>query len=215
MTRRGDDTFRALGEALDARLGEIMGELGRAIEEAADRGEHLRPQAFMRERSFRTPRGHLQAGMNVRVGGLAVGPGARADAGEDPASDRAVARPRNRHRAATARTADDAAAAGACGSDPKAQAPVASTAEETLLPVAATILEAEGIWTLVADLPGVGQDGLTIRQGEDGDVLVIEASGQRRRYAGRFELPRGLSVAALSIRIVNGILELRGEVARP
>lgn len=215
MTRRGNGTFRALGEELDARLGEIMGELGRAIEEATGRADGLRPGEFSHERRIGTPSGSLQAGVRVRVGGLAAGAAGAGEAGgEDAAAFRPVARRRSADDATAGRDMGEEATGGSASRaavPPRAEAAPDTTPQ----PVDATILEVDGTWTLVADLPGVGPGDVRLAAGDGEGDLVIEAHGRRRRYAGRFALPVGLCVEALTMSLVNGVLELRGEVPSP
>ncbi len=225
MTRRGEGPFRALGEELDARLGEIMGELGRVIEEAADGTDAWQQGEFTRERTISTPRGNLQAGIRLRVGSLATDRNgtdeARAGGGEkadNAAPRRPVRRPRG---TGLPKAPGDAAGNGdpslsglalAESGDP---ASAATDDAQAPWPVEATILDVDGRWTLVADLPGVGPEGVTIAEGEGGRGLLVEAQGRRRRYAGRFDLPPGLRAAGLSMSLVNGVLELHGEVPKP
>lgn len=225
MTRRGDRPFRALGEELDARLGEIMGELGRVIEEAAGGTDAWRQGEFTRERSISTPRGHLQAGIRLRVGGLSAARGATDEDSTGDGNETADTAPRRPVRWARGPGRPEDPSDGAGNGAPsisglaraESDAPASAATDDAQAPwpVEATILEVDGRWTLVADLPGVGPEGVTIAEGEGGRGLVVEAQGRRRRYAGRFDLPPGLRAAGLSMSMVNGVLELHGEVPKP
>ncbi|MBF9029976.1 Hsp20/alpha crystallin family protein [Rhodobacterales bacterium HKCCE3408] len=79
-------------------------------------------------------------------------------------------------------------------------------------PIDATILRDETGWRLIADLPGIPRDDLTLET-EAGE-LVIRAAGRGRRYAGRFPLPDGVAAEDLTVSMQDGLLELRHGGAR-
>ncbi|MEM9757477.1 MAG: Hsp20/alpha crystallin family protein, partial [Pseudomonadota bacterium] len=73
-------------------------------------------------------------------------------------------------------------------------------------PIAATILDDGALWQLIADLPGVDRAGIALALA-DGH-LVITAEGRGRRFEGRFEMPSGADLDALTVGAQNGILEI-------
>jgi HSP20 family molecular chaperone IbpA len=95
------------------------------------------------------------------------------------------------------------------GRDParprKPAAPTAAAAP-TVRPIEADIVSDGGLWRLVADLPGVSRETLEIAV-EDGEI-VLSARTPTRRYADRFDLPEGATLAALKVSLENGILEI-------
>jgi HSP20 family molecular chaperone IbpA len=62
---------------------------------------------------------------------------------------------------------------------------------------------------LVAELPGVSGEDLTLSQ--DGDALVIDAAARGRYYAGRFAMPEGVALSQISVSAQNGIVELSAQ----
>jgi HSP20 family protein len=59
---------------------------------------------------------------------------------------------------------------------------------------------------VVADLPGVGKDDLTLRC--DSDVLTISAATNRREYDERVELPMTVDEHSADATFKNGVLEV-------
>ncbi|MFB6162188.1 MAG: Hsp20/alpha crystallin family protein [Halococcoides sp.] len=68
------------------------------------------------------------------------------------------------------------------------------------------IYEEEEILRLVADLPGVEQSDIDLRC--DGDVVTIQASGDRHAYDERVRLPTSVDETSASATYNNGILEV-------
>lgn len=73
-------------------------------------------------------------------------------------------------------------------------------------PIRAEILAADGEWQLVADLPGIPREALTLVR--DGADLVVTAEDRGRSYRGRFALPEGIELDDIEVSLRNGILEL-------
>lgn len=68
------------------------------------------------------------------------------------------------------------------------------------------IYEEDGTIRLVADLPGVGKEDLSLQC--DGEVLTIEAESERRRYDERLRLPVRVDEHSASATFNNGVLEV-------
>ncbi|MDG4648422.1 Hsp20/alpha crystallin family protein [Roseibacterium sp. SDUM158017] len=210
MTKSRKSPLGDVGDALDERLGGLLGELGSALGEVFDRLDRLGEGEILRERSFEMPQGAVRAGIRVRVGGLAG-----ASSRQNAPGERPVDRPLRKGAGAGIRPAPGRAAPGPDGRGDERQPAPEAPGREPVRPVEATILAAGGGWTLVADLPGVAEGDVALRDGEDGASLVVEAQGRGRRYRGEFDLPAGLRAADLTVSLVNGILELRGKVGAP
>jgi HSP20 family molecular chaperone IbpA len=206
MTRSRKTRLGDVGAELDSRLGGLLGELGDAVVEALGRLGEAGEGEILRERSFEMPGGPVQAGIRVRVGGLA----SAAEATRKRAPERPINRtaPRGKRR-----EADDTASAGPGGPTAPPGRPSAPEAAAARA-IDASILSSGDDWTLVADIPGVDADGVTLADAGAGGTLHVEAVGPRRRYSGRFDLPEGLTAADLTVTLTNGILELRGKVSR-
>lgn len=168
--RRGGDPDQVTGrEALDAierRLGGLLGSLAETLGKVADAAEA--PPGADAGSPART-----RTSVSIRVGGLAAGAG--------PAPQ---GRPPGRTTAGPDRDGDA-----------PADAAIRHEVHE----------DATG-WSLIAELPGAGPEdlGLTLEDGR----LRIEVCGSRPRRL-EVEAPARLALAALEVRLVNGILELR------
>lgn len=68
-----------------------------------------------------------------------------------------------------------------------------------------TIREANGVWTVEAEVPGVARPDLSLSA--SGRTLTVEASG-RRRYAFSAEAPRPVTVDEIEIALEHGLLTL-------
>lgn len=178
-------TFRDAAAEIDIRLGDLLGELGTALQEAANRVHEAGEGEVRRESTWQTGSGPVRASAGIRIRTLGAG-----DGGATPKTDRDPGRPVNRDT-------------------PKQP----EAAEPPARPISATILDEPSHWTLVADLPGITADDVALSQGEEG--LVVDAVGRARRFRGSFPLPDDIAVDALTVSMRNGILELtaaRGEV---
>ena len=174
MTDEKKSRFRKVGEEIDLRLGDLLGELGQALTDMVGRLDSG-TQEIRRDYTIETGKGPLRAetGIRVRVAGTAAPP----------------SRPQPVNRPPQSRTN-----------------PTTVPAETAPRPLAAEILCDDGQWQLVADLPGVAREALVLAR--DGGDLVITATGRGRRYQGRFALPAGLELEAITVSLRNGILEL-------
>lgn len=79
-------------------------------------------------------------------------------------------------------------------------------AEASPRPIAATILDDQSRWMLIADLPGIAQSDVAVQI--DGPTLVVTAKANNRHYAGDFALPSHLLPETLAHHMQNGILEV-------
>ena len=88
---------------------------------------------------------------------------------------------------------------------------------ENWLPPAVDIYENSDGLTLVADLPGVGRERLSL--GVEQGVLTIEAStAGNYAYYRRFQLPEHLDLDHVAAELKHGVLTLRlpkAEAAKP
>lgn len=192
MTRDRKASFRDVGEELDRRLGGLLGEVGATLGDVLAQLDDIGDGEILRERNFDTGRGAVRAGIRVRMGGLGGTQGAEASDGERP-----VDRP------------FEQASSPAAKSDASASASTASAQSSQVRAIEATIMEIDGTWTLVADLPGIEAGGVTLSDTGPGGDLILSAEGRQRKYSGRFDLPDGVSATDLSLNLVNGILELK------
>ena len=60
---------------------------------------------------------------------------------------------------------------------------------------------------VVAEMPGVGPDNLTVQT--EGDVMTLEAETDRQRYRKELLLPRTVDPDSVTVRANNGIVEVR------
>ena len=108
----------------------------------------------------------------------------------------------------------DATGAGRDPAQPRAPgpapAPKTSSKSKDARPIEADIVSDHCLWHLVADLPGASRDRLEIAV-EDGQ-LVVSARTPTRHYTDRFELPPGVTLAALRVSLENGILEIETDL---
>ena len=84
--------------------------------------------------------------------------------------------------------------------------PEPAPAEDFPREISATILDGAKHWKLIAELPGIGAEGVSIET--TGAVLTISAEGRGRRYQSAFDLPMAVPPEALDHKIQNGILEV-------
>lgn len=80
-------------------------------------------------------------------------------------------------------------------------------------PIDAAVEEEAGLWTLTADLPGVGAQDLSLSE-RDGH-LHIAATARHRSYEGSFALPPGVTLADIEVSLRNGILNLTARLPGP
>ncbi|MEM1273967.1 MAG: Hsp20/alpha crystallin family protein [Pseudomonadota bacterium] len=74
-------------------------------------------------------------------------------------------------------------------------------------PITATVFDTAESWQLVADLPGIEADGISLSRA-DGD-LIVEARGRGRHYRGSFPMPADANLSDLKTASQNGIVEIR------
>ena len=72
--------------------------------------------------------------------------------------------------------------------------------------ISATILDGAKHWRLVAELPGIGPEGVSLET--NGTALIITAEGRGRKYQSSFDLPLPARPGGLDHKIQNGILEI-------
>lgn len=73
------------------------------------------------------------------------------------------------------------------------------------------LFDEKGSIRLIAELPGVSDEGLTIEL--KGDILNLNAAGKERQYAKEILLPYPVKKESLQKSFRNGILEIRLEKA--
>lgn len=81
---------------------------------------------------------------------------------------------------------------------------------DDIRPIQAEILDSDGHWSLVAELPGISPEGLTLEVGPGS--LCIEARSVTRRYRGEVPLPKGLGRDDLAVSLQNGVLEISAAI---
>lgn len=193
MTKNRKASFQDIGEELDRRLGGLLGEVGSTLGEVLGRLEDIGDGEILREREFDTGRGAVRAGIRVRVGGIGEASEAKSDGVR-----RSVTDPEGQPY------------------EPAGHAPRdksrSSNGDDAVRTIEGTILLMDGTWTLTADLPGVEPGDVTLSDDGPGGVLTVSAHGRKRRYAGRFDLPEGLSAEDLRLNLLNGVLELSATV---
>ena len=86
--------------------------------------------------------------------------------------------------------------------DPKPDRPP----EDVPRDISATILDDAKHWRLIAELPGIGPEGVSLET--TGATLIITAEGRGRKYQSTFDLPMPTPTDALDQKIQNGILEI-------
>jgi HSP20 family molecular chaperone IbpA len=177
MKKPGKSPFEEVQHNIDIRLGGLLGELGSALNEAIEKLGQDGTGEIRTERTFDSGNGPVRASAGVRI---------RTLGGSAPGETRAFDQPINTpERDVTPEVARPAA---------------------TPRPITATILDGPERWQLVAELPGVDIDGVTLEP--DGRKFSITAAGRARSYHSTFDLPDGAEVSALSINMQNGILEV-------
>jgi HSP20 family molecular chaperone IbpA len=67
MTRRKPSRLEDMASMIDVRLGDILGQLGSALDEAADRLEQGEGSEIRRERQFDTGKGPVRASVGLRI----------------------------------------------------------------------------------------------------------------------------------------------------
>jgi HSP20 family molecular chaperone IbpA len=200
MRRTRKPSFADLGEELDHRLGNLLGELGEALSEAMGRLGDGGDGELLRERNFETPGGPIRAGIRVRVGGLA------GDRAMTPDGDRS-----RKPERGPAGTPSTGAGHGGRARPRRTRDRPTGNDTDSARQIEASIMVSGGRWTLVADLPGCSDADVALSDTGPGGRLHVTASGRGRRYTGSFDLPAGLSAEGLSKSLVNGVLELSGE----
>lgn len=90
--------------------------------------------------------------------------------------------------------------------EPGAKTP--PTPAAVVRPIDFELTEDAETWRLVADIPGVEEQDISMKR-EDGE-LVIETTG-RRTFYGRSVIPGWLSLDEVQVNFRNGILELVGQ----
>ena len=71
------------------------------------------------------------------------------------------------------------------------------------------VMEEEDHVLVVAEMPGIAAEDVTVEI--DGDVLVLEAAAADKRYRKELVLPRPLDAASPAIVANNGVVEIRLE----
>lgn len=191
MTKNRKSSFQDIGEELDRRLGGLLGEVGSTLGEVLGRLDEIGDGEILRERDFDTGRGAVRAGIRVKVSGI---DGESEAKSEDTQRSFTESEEQPRKPEATGRRSVE-----------KAQS---SSGDEAARAIEGTTLFIDGMWTLIADLPGVEPNGVTLNDDGPGGVLTVTALGRGRRYVGRFDLPAGLCAKDLKLGLLNGILEL-------
>ena len=86
--------------------------------------------------------------------------------------------------------------------------PKGPVVEEVREPIV-DLFDEKGYIRLIAELPGVGEEGLSIEV--KGDILNLNAAGKERQYAKEILLPYSVDKESLQKSFRNGILEIRLE----
>lgn len=206
MTKREEKPVSDIAQILEQRLGALLGEFGSTLRDITTSLDRLDEAELSRAKDFTLGDRTLKADVRVRVGGLSA-TSEPATADEEPYTTTHEA-PGQDSEAPSRRSRAEPDA-------PRAKETATETVKASQIrDIEATVLRAGTRWTLVADLPGAGEDDVALSEAPgQPSVLVLEANGRTRRYAGRFELPEGVSVADLRVRCTNGVLELSAEVA--
>jgi HSP20 family protein len=87
------------------------------------------------------------------------------------------------------------------------QGPVVQEAREPIV----DLFDENGCIRLIAELPGVGDEGLSIEL--KGDILNLNAAGKERQYAKEILLPCPVKKESLQKSFRNGVLEITLEKA--
>lgn len=187
-----DDQKKSRLHEIDMRLGGLVGELGAALGEMLERLDSGGSGEVLRERRFETRGNAVRAetGIRIRVGGIA---------GETRGGARDPARPVNADPRGETRT--PASSASVPDPEPRERA------------IDADILVTDAIWSLTADLPGVGRPDLRLDIVAEG--LVVEARARGRVFRGTFDIPPGIGLSDLEVSMQNGILEIRAPAPGP
>lgn len=188
MSKRKTSRLEEAASQIDLRLGDLLGQLGEALEEAAGRLADGESGEIRRERQFETGRGPIRASAGIRIRTL----------GESLEEREGGAGPRPRPEEPVNAPSSDAAA------EPTKHPQKA--AEATAKQVDATVFEEPGIWSLVADMPGITDKDVVLKQ--DAGLLHVTARNDARHYIVETALPAEFSNAPISVVVQNGILEL-------
>ena len=168
---------------IDLRLGDLLGQLGDALAEAAERLENGDSGEVRREREFDTGSGPIRASAGIKISTL----GARVQTSGKPSGG-----PSEGRRPDTpVNTPGPAAPEAASGPAPRK--------------VDATVFDEKDHWFVVADMPGITQADVTLT--ETGEMLRIEAVSATRHYI--LETPRPAGWARFVCTVQNGILEVQ------
>jgi HSP20 family molecular chaperone IbpA len=186
MSKQGKSRLEDAAQEIDLRLGDLLGQLGEALHEAAGRLGQGESGEIRRERSFDTGDGPIRASAGIRISTLGGAAAARATQTRRPEN------PVNRPERPVADPPDT--------TEPPKNAPTR---------VEATVLEEPDHWSLVADMPGIAEGDITLTVA--GDLLRIEGQTGARQYLVETVKPPGWDGFTASLR--NGILEVTARKA--
>ena len=155
----------------------LLGALGDVVSEISHRLEAGEAREVHKSFEFDTGKGPVRAEAGVRVRFADAG------GGERTATSRSMSGPVNPERKPSQKRDG--------GASPRT--------------IDFEIVEDEAAWRLIADIPGVARDELSLSDAEGG--LVIETTGARR-FLATCPLPEGVEVNDLDVSLRNGILEL-------
>lgn len=190
MSKRDKSSFDELREEVEVRLGGILGEMGAALTDALSKIDAQGSGDVQHEVTFDSGKGPVRASAGIRIrplGGSAAK--TKSDASRDPS------KPVN-----------------TSGSTPKtqhtkpAEPQTANASQSKPRSIAATIFENDGVWTLVAELPGISLEDVSLSIMDN--ALSIEAKSSSRHYFGSFALPENISLEDIRTTVQNGILQL-------
>lgn len=178
MTDRKSSRFQQAAGEIDLKLGDLLGHLGEALDEITTRLSDEEGGEIRRERQFDTGSGPIRATAGVTIRTLGGS-------------------------ATTTRTMPERRPDQPIRPQKKPAAP--DTPPEPRR-VEATVFEEAGQWSLVADMPGVSNEGVSWQV--DGDTLRIDGKSAARHYRVETTLPAELLSAEFAASVQNGILDM-------
>lgn len=193
MKRPHKSRFEQAGSEIDLRLGDLLGQIGEALSEAAERLESGDSGEIRRERDFDTGSGPIRASAGIRIstpGGQARKSGATGGQAGSQTGGRRPDQPVN--------------TPGATPTEPPSRAP-RKVKVPALRRVETTIFEEPNHWSLVADMPGITRADVTLTAGDG--ILRVEAVTTARHYILETAQPVGWT--RFDYTVHNGILEVQ------